>query len=496
MPEKPPKSRGHRTPRRSRRLAAIGGATAVATAALAGPLMPSSQAGGHVDAPSSVADTAADLTDVYAFTSPDAQDTVTLIANVRPFQLPGNATNSVADYPFANGARYEIHADADGDGTPETTYRWTFETEDRRTLPFQPKVGPGPVNSLDDKSLGVRQKYDLERIREGGTPEKLVSGGIAAPTHAGRVLMPDYGKLRREATRQLPGGGRTVAGQSAEAFKADTESFGLYTVGTAGPVRGWLPDAQPLSVLNVNSLVVQVPKKDLALGGDARRNPVVGVWASVSRPGADLGRSLSKGNAPFHQVSRQGTPHLAFSVFGSTVGLSKPGGPEDRFQMREPKDDHLEKDFLAAVHDPKPPHRIERAQGFKAPATPRKDMEALFLRGIGKDNGATFGYDLNTHTMNADADRSKIVPAEELRLNLTTPVTAEPKPDGVLDGDKQGFPNGRRLNDTVDGPLIRMLEGEPGGPSAKGLLPTPSLKLQPADAKDTFPYLNLPHAAL
>ncbi|MEK8143935.1 DUF4331 family protein [Streptomyces sp. M10(2022)] len=90
---------------------------------------------------------------------------------------------------------------------------------------------------------------------------------------------------------------------------------------------GWLPDAQPLSALNVNSLVLQVPKSEVALGGDAQRNPVVGVWSSVSRQGADLGRSLA-GQAPaYQQVSRNGTPHVAFAVHGSTVGLAKPGGP-------------------------------------------------------------------------------------------------------------------------------------------------------------------------
>jgi hypothetical protein len=148
------------------------------------------------------------------------------------------------------------------------------------------------------------------------------------------------------------------------------------------------------------------------------------------------------------------------------------------------------------VNDPKPPHRIERIHNFEAPATPRKDIEALFMRGIGKDNGAKFGYDLNTPAMNADADPSEIVPAEELRLNLTTPVTQDAKPGGLIDGDKQGFPNGRRLNDTIDGPLVRMLMGEPDGPSAERLLPSPDFKLQPADAQDTFPYLNPPHAAL
>ncbi|WP_329077652.1 DUF4331 domain-containing protein [Streptomyces niveus] len=486
----------HRGPGLARRkLGALAAATVALTAAsVAGPLTGVGEAGGHIDAPSSLLDSATDITDVYAFTSPEDTGTVTLIANVRPFQLPGTAANALVDHPFATGARYEIHTDADGDGAPDATYRWTFRNEDRRPFGTGPKVGPLPVNSLDDRSLGVRQKYTLEKVTADGTVTTLLRDAVAAPTHTGRTLMPNYGKLRTQAIRSLPGGGRTVATQAAESFKADTQVFGLFVAGTSGPVPGWLPDAQPLSALNVNSLVLQVPKSEVALAGDARRNPVVGVWSSVSRQGADLGQSLA-GQAPaYRQVSRNGTPHVAFAVHGSTVGLAKPGGPEDRFQARAPKDDHLDADFLAATLDPVPPKRIERAQGRKAPATPRRDIQALFMKGIGKSNGSLFGFDLNTHAMNADADPSRIVLAEQLRLNLTTPVTAAPKAHGVLDGDLQGFPNGRRLNDNIDGPLIRMLEGEPAGPSARELLPDPVVRLEPADAQGAFPYLNLPHA--
>ncbi|MFF7335880.1 DUF4331 domain-containing protein [Streptomyces sp. NPDC008163] len=467
---------------------------ALTAAALSGQFAGTSEAGGHIDAPSAVLDSPADLTDVYAFTSPEDADMVTLIANVRPFQVPGTAANALVDYPFATGARYEIHTDADGDGAADTTYRWTFRDEDRRPFGQGPKVGPLPVNSLDDASLRVRQKYTLEKVAAGGAVRTLLKDAIASPTDTGRALMPDYGRLRAQAVRQLPGGGRTVATQAAESFKVDTQVFGLYTVGTRGPVPGWLPDAQPLSALNVNSLVLQVPKSEVALNGDPDRNPVVGVWASVSRQGANLERGLAQQAPVFRQVSRQGAPHVAFALFGSTIGLAEPGGPEDRYQARAPKDDHLEKDFLAVTLDPVPPHRIERAQGRPAPATPRHDIQALFMKGIGKDNGAGFGFDLNTHAMNADADVTRIVLAEELRLNLSTPVSTDPKAFGVLDGDPQGFPNGRRLNDNIDVPLIRMLEGEPAGPSAAGLLPKPVVGLEPADAQSVFPYINLPHA--
>ncbi|MGY3681008.1 DUF4331 domain-containing protein [Streptomyces sp. TE33382] len=478
-----------------RRLCALAAsAAALAAASVAGPLTGTGEAGGHIDAPSSVSDAPADITDVYAFTSPDDTDMVTLIANVRPFQVPGTAANALVDFPFATGARYEIHTDADGDGAPDATYRWTFRDEDRRPFGMGPKVGPLPVTSLEDRSLGVRQKYTLEKVAADGTSRTLLRDAIASPTHTGRVLMPDYGRLRAQATRDLPGGGRTVATQAADSFKADTQVFGLFTVGTSGPVPGWLPDAQPLSALNVNSLVLQVPKSEVALNGDAERNPVIGVWSTVSRRGADLGSGLAAQAPSYRQVSRNGTPHLAFAVHGSTIGLSKPGGPEDRFQARAPKDDHLDDAFVAAMLDPAPPHRIEAAQGRTAPATPRRDIQALFMKGIAKGNGSLFGLDLNSHALNGDVDASRIVLAEQLRLNLTTPVTADPQAHGVLDGDLQGFPNGRRLNDNIDGPLIRMLEGEPAGPSARGLLPDPIVRLEPADARATFPYVNLPHA--
>ncbi len=46
-----------------------------------------------------------------------------------------------------------------------------------------------------------------------------------------------------------------------------------------------------------------------------------------------------------------------------------------------------------------------------------------------------------------------------LRLNLGVPVTAQPNRLGVLAGDLQGFPNGRRLTDDVVDIALQALEG-------------------------------------
>ncbi|GAA1142469.1 hypothetical protein F4556_005926 [Kitasatospora gansuensis] len=477
------------TRRPSRRLFLGGAVATLAAASLGGPLLGRGQAGGHFDSPAVLADGQANITDVYAFTSPDDHDQVTIVVDVQPGQLPGAGP---LNYPFATRARYEVHLDGRGTGQPDTTYRWTFRNEDKRLFGTGP-IAVGPVRSLKDNSLLFKQRYTLERIR-GGRTETLISDGTAAPTHTGLALMPDYGALRGEATRSLPGGGRTLAGQIAEPFVADTRVFGLFTVGTVGPVPGALPAAGPLSALNVGALVLQLPKRELALNGDPVRNPVVGIWATVSREGADLARDLRTQEATYRQIGRLGNPHIAFALWGTFAGLSRPGGPEDRFNARPAELDAQDQEFLAAALDPAPPRRIEAAQGFAAPAGPRTDIRALFLGGIGKDNGSRFGLDLNTQTMNADADPAAVRWADQLRLNLTTPVSADPHPYGVLDGDLQGYPNGRRLNDEIDVPLLRMLEGEPSDRSAAHLLPPSSFNWQPKPASNTFPYVNLPHA--
>jgi len=475
-----------------RRGVLTGSCALLAVAALNGPLTGSSSAGGHVDSPAVAADPQSNITDVYAFTSPDATDMVTLIVNSHPFELPGSPA---ANYPFATNARYELNIDGHGTGVPDTTYRWTFRTQDSRFLGSGP-IAVGPVRSLTDPSLVLRQYYTLEKIQAGRAPQTLVADAPVAPTDAGSTLMPDYRALRTQATVPLPGGGRTVAAQEAESFIADARVFGLFVLGTVGPVPGALPAADPLAATNVNTLVLQLPKRDLALNGDPARNPVVGVWATVSRQGADLSQDLRTQSPSYRQVARLGNPHINFALLGSFAATATPGGPEDRVNFRTADQDHLDQAFLAAALDPAPPHRIQTAQGFTAPPTPRTDIRALFLSGIGKDNGSKFGFDLNTQAMNADVDPHALQWADELRLNLTTPVSSHPLPGGVLDGDLQGYPNGRRPNDVIDPPLLRMLEGEPSARSAAGLLPPPLFDLQAAPASATFPYLNLPHAGL
>jgi hypothetical protein len=70
----------------------------VAAATLAAFTVTPVYASSHREAPLASADPQIDATDLYAFVSPDAPDTVTLISNWIPFETPAGGPNF---YPWA-----------------------------------------------------------------------------------------------------------------------------------------------------------------------------------------------------------------------------------------------------------------------------------------------------------------------------------------------------------------------------------------------------------
>ena len=77
----------------------------------------------HREAPLVAGEPRLDNTDVYAFVSPDAPDSVTLIANWVPLEEPNGGPNY---YAWATNTAYDINIDSDGDAKPDIIYRWTF----------------------------------------------------------------------------------------------------------------------------------------------------------------------------------------------------------------------------------------------------------------------------------------------------------------------------------------------------------------------------------
>ena len=93
----------------------------------------------HREAPEISKDPVADSTDLYAFVSPDKPDTVTLIANYIPLEEPPGGPNF---YEFGPRVQYDINIDNDGDGQPDITYRFSFQTQLRDENTFLYNTGP------------------------------------------------------------------------------------------------------------------------------------------------------------------------------------------------------------------------------------------------------------------------------------------------------------------------------------------------------------------
>ena len=85
----------------------------------------------HREAPLISNDPLADNTDLYAFRSPDDPNTITIVANYIPLELPEGGPNYSS---FGEGIRYEIHiknqtsSGALGTATDDITYRFTFSS--------------------------------------------------------------------------------------------------------------------------------------------------------------------------------------------------------------------------------------------------------------------------------------------------------------------------------------------------------------------------------
>ncbi|WP_219470848.1 DUF4331 domain-containing protein [Nonomuraea rhizosphaerae] len=443
-----------------RALVGLGVAVALTASSFALLRTDSGSASSHREAPMIAGDPLYDNTDVYAFVSPDKADTVTLLANWIPFQEPNGGPNF---YPFGTKGRYNIKIDNDGDAKADITYQWTFRNEDKRgNTTFL--YNNGPVTSLDDANLLFRQRYTLKKITESGT-KTLVSDGIVAPSNVGPASMPDYGTLRSQSIKGLPGGGKTFAGQADEAFFLDLRVFDLLYGGNLSEVG-----QDTTKGYNVNTLAVQVPASELALKGDVKRNPVIGICSTTDK---------SNGNG-FVQVSRLCNPLVNEVV--------SPAGLKDAYNALSPEKDADVAPLVKRVTEPEVPKLLEAIYGIKAPATPRADLVEIFLTGIAKGNGP-IKADLNSQTLNKDA--GKLRPAEMLRLNMSIPPTKDPNRLGVLAGDLQGFPNGRRLSDDVVDIELQALAGA----AVSGKL-TPGLT-DKVDKNDkpfgqTFPYIPLP----
>ena len=438
-------------------------------------------ASSHREAPNISADPKADATDVYAFISPDEPNTVTLIANYLPFEEPAGGPNF---YTFDDNALYEIKIDNDGDAEEDIAYQFRFKTTIQNKNTFL--YNTGPITSLTDPDWNIRQTYTVTRVEDGKKSKSTVLGEDlpTPPSNIGPTSTPDYPALQALALHDLGDGVQVFAGQSDDPFFVDLGGvFDLLTIRTPpGNVGGGVDGLRGYSV---QSLAIQVPIDQLTRNQEAPTDPldeaaVIGVWTTASRQEIrvlkDEGKVRYSGR--WMQVSRLGAPLVNEVV----IPLDK----KDVWNNSKLEDDGQ---FANYVADPEVAKLLNLLYGISVPpqgpfgsTNQRDDLIAIFLTGI-------------PNLTNSGVEEA----SEQLRLNVAIASNPTPNRLGVLAGDNQGYPNGRRLADDVTDISLQAVAGAAYPLFHPTFTPDP-LASQLGDGVDTndkpfrtsFPYLALP----
>ncbi|MFN8711437.1 MAG: DUF4331 family protein [Bacteroidota bacterium] len=294
------------------------------------------EASSHREAPLISNDPLTDNTDLYAFRSPDDTNTVTIIANYVPLQLPQGGPNYAS---FGENIRYEIHVENDGTSGDDITYRFTFTkvNEDPTTF-FNIRLG----------QQNLKTTYTAEKSVNGGPFSTIVSNGIVPPPNIGPRSISDptvglgaanYDALMTAAITNATGGGGEVVycGPADDPFFVDLG--GIFDVGqTRAGGTGVNAPEDGVACKNIHSIALKIPIATLQKNGQPvtaavnilDSDYIIGVWASASRQQI---RTLNTNGTESYsgawvQVSRIGMPLTNEAVI--------PIGDKDRWNSLTP----------------------------------------------------------------------------------------------------------------------------------------------------------------
>ena len=388
-------------------LAAAALAALVAALTSRGGSPATAQASSHREAPLISEDPSADNTDTYAFRSPDAPDTVTIISNYIPGEDPAAGPNW---YTFSPSARYVIYADKNGDGKPDITWRFRFKNR-------------APVAFLQN----TQQEYTVTRL-DGKSSRVVGSGLLTPPDNIGPRSTPGYHALAMAGIHDLNDGSKVFAGQRDDGFFGDIgAAFDLVAIRSGTGASGGGKDFFAGYAVHTGSL--QVPLSQLDNGG----NHIVGVWSASERPVTKVtlaksrGRKVLQTTTGWKQVSRLGEPLINELLIPTEL--------KDKWNASTPDKD---KQFEQYYSSPVLAKLLNQLYPQFGPFTEtnRTYLVSVLLTGLKEPNLNYTGTTL----------------ADEIRLNLAIAPTAPVGHGnrlGVLGGDLAGYPNGRRLEDDV-----------------------------------------------
>lgn len=421
----------------------------------------------HREAPEISKDPSADNTDVYAFVSPDRPNTVTVIANYLPFEVPYGGPNF---NEFADDVLYEIKISNRGDAMADISYQFRFTTTVRNPNTFLYNVGP--ITSATDPNWNRPQTYSITKVVRSATAGQpptstvVATGLTCPPANVGVRSTPKYQDIAAGTYHLLGGGMRAFAGPRADAFHVDLGSIfdlgdlrpfqGAYNSGIP-PVLANMPGVNGLRGMNVHTIALQIPISQLTVDGKIpghtptdvmSSKSVIGVWATASRTTA---RMMNKATGTYQslgdpaQVSRLGNPLINEVI--------NPMGSKDLWNSQDPSQDSqfadyvLQPELANLIANVLYPAAFPNLAAYVNAHKPRNDLAAILLTGI--PSGVVPGFQNYTGPTQADM----------LRLNVAVPPTAQENPIGLIAGDPAGFPNGRRVGDDVTAIELRAVAG-------------------------------------
>ena len=302
------------------------------------------EASSHREAPLITEDPVADLTDVYAFVSPDDANKVTLIANVIPFEEPAGGPNF---HKFGDDVLYQLNVSNDGDPQAEKEYQFRFTTTYANPNTFL--YNTGQVTTLDDADLNVRQTYSVTEVdkadrqdRGAGQEHPGAPGQRRRAIHAGlrgqpRLQGRQEPRRRHQGLRRSPR--RPVLRRPGEHLRPRRPAAVQPRPPDPPARRSRARTTWPVTTSTASPS--RCPKAELVKGNEK----TIGVWATTYRRSQRIlnankpGVLNHKGN--WVQVARLGMPLVNEVVI--------PVGQKDKFNGSQPANDGQ---FAASVLKP------------------------------------------------------------------------------------------------------------------------------------------------